>query len=38
MRKQLLDCSQLEKCSPFPKIDKRFYRCGSIPQFVIFNP
>ena len=33
MRKQLLDCLQLEKCLPYPKTNKRFYRCGSIPLF-----
>ena len=31
MRKQLLVCFQLEKISLFPKTNKRFYRCKSIP-------
>ena len=34
MCKQLLDCLQLGKCSPFSKINKRFYRCRSIPLFL----
>ena len=33
MRKQLLVCFQLEKISLFPKTNKRFYRCKSIPLF-----
>ena len=36
MRKQLLDCLQLEKCSPFPITNTRFYRCGSIPLFFMY--
>ena len=33
MRKQLLVCFQLEKISLFPKTNKQFYRCKSIPLF-----
>ena len=33
IRRQLLVCLQLEKISPFPKTNERFYRCGSIPLF-----
>ena len=31
MREPQLVCLQLEKCSPFPKTNKWFYRCISIP-------
>ena len=37
MLKQLLVCLQLEKTSPFPKTNKRFYRCRSIPLFLIYT-
>ena len=33
MHEHLLACLQLEKISPFPKTNKRFYRCRSISLF-----
>ena len=36
MREHLLVRLQLEKISSFPKTNKRFYRCRSIPLFFIY--
>ena len=33
MRDQLLICLQLQKFLPFPKTNKRVYRCGSVSVF-----
>ena len=36
MRKELLVCLLLEKCSPFPKTNKQVYCYRSIPLFFMY--